>query len=155
MSSLFIKPTSLTLTAPQLSPYLSGYLQSGYKKDTLTYDVVEITGDVIGASISISDYYLPDDGEFHFTVTLAFVAIAQLGIVFGCLDNNLPKKASEIYLREVALKCRRPIKKTTGIEVQLALVGKKPVTNGVYYNGEIDIERKSFVGSASFVLPLT
>ena len=145
----------MILQGTDLQPFFSSYLQGGYKQDNLSLLSVEFAPPCIDGYIDVVQCFMPGDGKFHLTVPLAFICIAQLGIIYGCFDNKLSKKGSEIYLREIELKCKRPIGKMQGILFRLEVIGKKIVPDGIFYKGRIDIEDKSFVGFASFILPLT
>jgi hypothetical protein len=142
------------MSPEELSPYFSPYLQGGYRTDLMSLDSVEIDHDSIRGRLTVQEHYLPSSGEFHLTVPLAFVWIAQLGIIFACIDNGLAKKEKEIYLREITLTCKRPVMKTSDLSFRLQVVRKMRVANGVFYRGCVDIEDNSFVGAASFALPL-
>ena len=144
----------MILRNEDLQPFFSPYLQGGYKRDVLLLSVAELTPPYIDARLDVAQCFTPADGEFHLTVPLAFIWIAQLGIIYGCLDNGLSTKEGEVYLRKIELTCKQPIKKTRDIFFHLEITGKKKVPNGVFYRGNIDIEHQSFVGFASFVLPL-
>lgn len=139
---------------PELKPFLSSYLTGGWKQDELALKAVFVEEERIHAQLSVVDYFMPGDGVFHFTVPLAFIWIAQLGIIYACFDNRLKEKSGEVYLREITMRCPKRITRTDSIQMDLKLVSKKRYDNMVYYTGAIDIEEGSFIGEAKFVFPL-
>jgi hypothetical protein len=137
-----------------LMPFYSNYLQGGYKEDVLELEFVEVLGQSITGYLSVKECFIPGDGQFHLTVPLVFVWIAQLGIIHGCIENELPRKEGEIYLREIQIKCRRPVNKTKGIKITLTTTKRKHVPEGIFYYGIIDVDDKAFVGYGSYILPI-
>jgi hypothetical protein len=144
----------MILTSRELAPYYSNYLQGGYREDVLQLDYTEIIKDSITGYLSVKQCFLPTDGEFHLTVPLTFIWIAQLGIIFGCVENNLPQKQGEIYLREIQIKCYQPVNKKEGIKITLSKVKSVLLPNGIFYKGIVDVENKAFVGYGTYILPV-
>lgn len=141
------------LAAPQLAPYLSPYLQGGYKQDSLALNHVEVDAAGIRGSLDVRECFMPLTGEFHLTVPLAFIWVAQLGIIYGCVTSGLREKPGEIFLREINMTCKRPVTKMRDINFSLRLIRKLRTPGGMFYRGSLDIENKSFTGVSSFVLP--
>jgi hypothetical protein len=144
----------LKLSQDDIKPYLSSYLNGGWKQDELILTSVEYDKDWICGNLQVVKWFLPSDGLFHFTVPLAFIWIAQLAIIKVCIDHGLKEKPGEIYLREVNIKCNRTIKKTDDIAVLLTLQSKRYVGNQVYYIGTIDVDDNAFSGIGKFISPL-
>ena len=94
---------------------------------------------------------MPGDGVFHLSVPIATLWIAQLAIIHGCVDNELPRKAGEVFLREFNLQCRRTVTKTEAIVIDLQLEHKRQVGEAVYYSGSLDVDNGAFVGSGKFI----
>lgn len=96
---------------------------------------------------------MPQTGEFHLAVPVAFILIAQLGIIHGCVANGIKEKRNEIYLREIRVKCRKEINSPTEIKVELCVTSSKVIKEGILYKGNISINNGSFIGEAIYVLP--
>jgi hypothetical protein len=126
----------------------------GWRQDEFALDAVDVEPGCIRGVIRPVKFFLPSDGMFHLTVPSAFIWVAQLGIIYGCWDQNLARKPGEIFIRDIHLRCRRPVTVTTGIEFVLPVVSKRPVSDGIFYRGSISVDRDAFVGEATFVLPL-
>jgi hypothetical protein len=56
-------------------------------------------------------------------------------------------------LREVSLKCLRPVTDPTQISVRLRLRFRRPVPGGMYYVGDIDVDHGGFAGRIGFTFP--
>jgi hypothetical protein len=126
----------------------------GWRKDSLKLDAIDIEPGCIRAILHATDFFVPSDGVFHLTVPAVFVWVAQLAIIYGCWEHNLPKKPGEIYIREIDLKCKRTVKAVEGIEFVLTLLSQRKVPEGIYYHGSISVDRDAFVGEGRFILPL-
>ncbi|PQJ80626.1 hypothetical protein [Polaribacter porphyrae] len=142
------------LTKKEWAPYISNYLSLGWKEDNYEITSIEYSSEKIISYISLSSYFLPKTGVYHFSIPLAFNIIAQLGIIHGCLDNNIKKKSKEIYLREIQLKCKHIISSTKDIKIEIKVTVKRSVKNGFFYIGNISIGNNSFSGEAKYILPI-
>jgi hypothetical protein len=143
------------LSHDQIEPYLSAYLTGGWRKDEFILDSVEVEQGRIRGLVRAVEYFLPSDGAFHLTAPSVFIWVAQLAIIYGCWEQKLPKKPGEIYVRDIHLKCKRPVRSTSGIEFVLTLLSKRQVPEGVFYAGSISVDQEAFVGEGTFVLPLS
>lgn len=142
------------LSAKDIEPFLSPYLMGGWRKDNVSIKSVILGNGKIKATLKVDHYFNPADGVFHFTVPLAFLFIAQLGIIYGCIDNGLSEKRGEIFLREIDIQCRKVINKVDDLNIELLLTSKTVVRNGIYYIGEINIEENSMIGTGKYILPI-
>jgi hypothetical protein len=142
------------LKKKQWAPYISNYLSFGWKEDKYEITSIEYSSERITSYISLSSYFLPKTGVYHLSIPLAFNIIAQLGIIHGCLDNNIKKKSNEIYLREIQLKCKQVINSTKDIKIEIEVIVKRSVKNGFFYIGNISIENNSFTGKVKYTLPI-
>ncbi|MBL9123445.1 MAG: hypothetical protein JNG90_07410 [Planctomycetaceae bacterium] len=142
------------MTREQIAPFLSGYLMGGWREDELRLMEVDVARDRITGIVDAVRHYAPSDGQFHLTVPQAFLWISQLGIIHGCWDHELERKPGEIYLREIGLQCRAPVRQTCGIEVTIHITGRRRVPQGCFYQGTVAIGGAAFVGEAKYVLPL-
>lgn len=144
----------MTLEPDDIKPFLSPYLIDGWKKDNISITKIDYEEGKISCLLNVNEYFTPADGEFHFTVPLAFIFIAQLGIIYGCLENGLPKKPGEIFLREINLQCRTIISKKQDIQIEIKLASKTKVQGGIYYIGVINIENGAMSGIGKYILPI-
>ncbi len=141
------------LTPQQLEPYLSGYLMGGWREDDLVLDSVEVERGRIRGMISARAFYMPGDGTFHLTVPSVFIWVSQLAIIYACWEQCLPRKPGEIYVREIDLKCRRPVTSPRDIRFSLTLTSQRRVPEGIYYCGAISVDDGAFIGDGRFILP--
>lgn len=144
----------MRLDRSEVEPYLSPYLMGGWRQDELVLKSVVVGTSEIAADLDAVAYFVPGDGNFHLSVPVAVLWIAQIAIIYGCIDNHIPKKTGEIYLREIALECRRPITESHSIGLTLKLLSKRLMPKSVYYHGTIDIAQGAFLGTGKFVFPL-
>lgn len=145
----------MQLPLSTLQPYMSQYLIGGWKKDNLELQAVDFTPGQIRGIFHVTNYFMPGDGVFHFTVPLAFIWIAQLAIIYACVEHDLKEKPGEVYLREIDIKCNTMINKTDGIEILLNFNSKRYLQNKVYYIGKINIDDAAFTGAGKFIFPLS
>ena len=142
------------ITADEVEAFRSSYLSGGYKEDTIALRHAAVGPDSIIGTYDVVENFLPSTGGFHFTLLLAFVAIAELGIIFGHVDNGLTAKTSEVLLTRLNIRCGRLVTATTDIPVRLSLT-KRIVRDGAAFHwGDIDVYDRAFHGTAAFVLPL-
>ncbi len=144
----------MQLSSSEVRPYLSPYLMGGWRQDEFELDSAVVEECSIRGQIRVKRFFEPGDGEFHLALPAAFIWIAQLAIIHGCWVHRLPRKSSEIYIRDIQLKCRRPIRSMPVIEFALTEIACKPVQGGSFHSGRIAIDRDAFVGRGRFVFPL-
>jgi len=144
----------LELGSFEVSPYMSSYLTGGWKRDELILEKVLITAASIEGIFRVGDYDPPSDGKFHLAVPIVFVSIAQLAIIYACIDQGLSEKRGEVYLRQINLKCLKPVNDTDSISLLLTLTSRKRINDFTYYGGLINVQHGRFAGSASFVFPV-
>lgn len=139
-----------------LEPYLSPYLDGGWKQDDLKLDSIHIDRETktFTGYFTVTDAFMPGDGVFHFSVPIAFICIAQVAIVGACVDLDISRKPGEVYVREIDLKCSTMINRSEGIEVVLRLGRRFFLGQRVFYEGEINVCDGAFSGRGSFVIPL-
>lgn len=145
----------MLLSPDQIKPYLSPYLMGGWRDDEMALQQVDVEPGCIRGVVQVTDYFMPGDGVFHLTVPSVFIWFAQLAIVYGCWEQKLSKKPGEIFVRDIQIKCKRPVTSTEGIEFVLTLSSKRRVAEGVFYAGNFSVDREAFVGSGKFLLPLS
>ena len=76
----------------------------------------------------------------------------QLGVIYGCAQHGC-SEARTLSLREISLKCLRPVTDPTQISVRLRLRFRRPVPGGIYYVGDIDVDHGGFAGRIGFTFP--
>ena len=144
----------MQLTSAEIAPYLSAYLTGGWREDELQLVSVDVERDRITGVVNVLRSFGAGDGQFHLTVPQAFIWVAQLGIIHGCWDHQLSQKPGEIYLREIGLQCRAPVRHPREIEVTINITARRSVPGGCFYQGTLAIGGAAFVGEAKYVLPL-
>lgn len=149
-----MSPSDKTID-PAFEPFLSAYLSGGYKEDELVYDSITVEEGSIAATCSIGRHFLPPSGVFHLTLPLAFIAVAQLSIIYAHIDNGLRRKESEIFVHDINLKCKHPVTRTRDIHVRLDVLAKRAMADGVFYVGGINVADEAFHGRGTFLLPLS
>lgn len=146
------------LTSAQLRPYLSSYLLNGWQEERMEITSVSLAQGEITGWIDVLEYPMPTDGQFHFSAQAAMQWVSQLGIIYGCWDNELSEKAGEVYLRNISLHFNRAISKTRNIEITLrfpASCQRRLSGSRVYYKqAHIDVENGAFDGRGSFLVPI-
>jgi hypothetical protein len=134
--------------APMLSPYLIG----GYRDDELRIDRVDFGARRLIAYCSIPTHFAPQ-GAFLLSSVVALVGIAQLAILYAHLDSGVLRKESDVFLRDLALRCTAPVRKTSDIAFELRCTARRQTAAGSYYAGDILIEHGAYTGRGAFVLP--
>lgn len=148
----------MKLDAESLRAYRSPYLDGGWKDEAFSLAEVDIMPGRITGRLDLVSAGPPADGEFHLSAQAALVWISQLGIIYACWENALPRKMGEVYMRDLSLCFHRPVTRTQGIEFEVSFPGRcRRVLSAetVFYRKvPIRVDRDAFVGTASFVLPL-
>lgn len=142
------------ILAKDLHPFFSEYLMGGYRQDRSSLTHVEIAGGKIEGFINVEEYFMPSEGQFHFTVPLSLLWVSQLAIIYACIDNNISSKKGESYLTKWNITCKKPIIQTKQIKITMILESKRQLKKNFLYRGSFDICNKSFYGKASFIFPV-
>lgn len=137
---------------------MSDYLRGGWQQEQMSFSSVQVEQGRIVGELNVQHFPMPDDGRFHLSAQSAINWMSQLGIIYGCWDNGLARKAGEVYLRSMALSFHRPVAKTEGIMMEVHFpehCRRVLANNSVYYKQVLfSIEDGAFVGEGSFILPL-
>ena len=137
--------------------YMSEYLESTWKLEKMAFRSVSVERGTIVGLLDVKEYAIDDDGEFHLSAQAAMAWMSQLAIIYGCWDNNLPKKVGEVYLRKMQLDFYRPVRKTCAIHISGSVPpnGRRVLPDeSVYYRDvKFSIEQGAFSGTASFIVP--
>lgn len=121
-------------------PLVSEYLASGYRTDELLLNRVLLDDERILASVKVSQFFMPGDGQFHLTTMMAIIWLSQLGIVYSCLDNGLKSKEHEFYMREFRVRCRKRILELNDILLELIITGKRVTGDTIHYSADFDVD---------------
>ncbi|RZM76465.1 hypothetical protein [Pseudoalteromonas rubra] len=147
----------IQLTQAQQRAYMSDYLENGWREERMSFSSVSLEPGYIDGRINVEHFQMPGDGRFHFSAQSAMIWISQLGIIYGCWDNQLSKKAGEVYLRDLDIKFKRTINTTEEVRFEGFFpkqCKKRLSDNLVYYkNAQIHVEGGAFTGTASFLVP--
>ena len=135
----------------QYAAYRSAYLAGGYHEDAASLDEVQIARNAIRGSFRMIKHYEPG-GQFELSAHHVLLWALQLGVIFGCAVHGL-SEAKDIALREISLKCLRPVTNPERILVRLRLRFRRPVPGGIYYVGDIDVDHGGFAGRIGFTVP--
>ncbi|MGH6920005.1 MAG: hypothetical protein ACREJ0_20135 [Geminicoccaceae bacterium] len=136
----------------QYAEYRSAYLAGGYHEDAASLDDVQITRTSIRGSFRMTRRFAEPDGHFELSAHNVMLWALQLGVIFGCAQHGCSKERN-LSLREVSLKCLRPVTDPTQISVRLRLRFRRPVPGGMYYVGDIDVDHGGFAGRIGFTFP--
>jgi hypothetical protein len=136
----------------QYAAYRSAYLAGGYHEDAASLDDVQITRSAVRGSFRMTSCFEGAGGRFELSVANVVVWALQLGVIYGCMQHDC-SKARNISVREISLKCLRPVTDPSQISVRLRLRFRRPVPGGIYYVGDIDVDHGGFAGRIGFTFP--
>ena len=142
------------LTERDIEPYLSEYLVRGYQSDSFLIDSIAVDANTASCVFSVVEHFVPSDGEYHLTLPTAFLVIAQAAIIWGHVKVGLAKKESEVWVTSLNLRCPKPVLHDSRLSLDLKLERSRRLQDGMLFSGSVDVEEGSFVGKASFYLPL-
>ena len=131
--------------------YRSAYLSGGYHEDAASLDEVQITRNAIRGSFRMTSRF-EADGPFELSAANVVLWALQLGVIYGCTQNNC-SAARGLSLREISLKSLRPVTDPRQLSVRLRLRFRRPVPGGSYYVGDIDVDDGGFAGRIGFTFP--
>ena len=134
----------------QYAAYRSAYLTGGYHEDAASLDEVQITRNAVRGSFRMTRRF--EEGPFELSVANVVVWALQLGVIYGCVQQG-SAAAQDLSLREISLKCLRPVTDPARISVSLRLRFRRPVPGGTYYVGDIDVDGGAFAGRIGFTFP--
>ena len=136
----------------QYAAFRSAYLTGGYHDDAASLDEVQITRSAVRGIFRMTRCFEGEEGPFELSVANVVVWALQLGVIYGCTQHDC-SEAKDISLREISLKCLRPITDPSHISVRLRLRFRRPVPGGTYYVGDIDVGHGGFAGRIGFTFP--
>jgi hypothetical protein len=136
----------------EYAAYRSAYLAGGYHEDTAVLDDVQITRNSVRGNFRMTERFEVPGQRFELSVPNAVVWALQLGVIYGCVQHSC-SESRNLSLREISLKCLRPVTDPTDIPMRLRFRFRRPVQGGVYYVGDIDIAHGGFAGRIGFTFP--
>jgi len=144
----------MRLSSSEIKPLMSEYIKHGYKKDDVVISSLEIFDRSIVANIDVENYFMPTDGQYHFTALHTELCVIQMLIIYTCSTLEMTKKPGEAYLREFQMKMKRKINKTKNICIHVEIEKFKMIKKNVFVKGKFDVEERSFYGEICGILPL-
>ena len=132
--------------------YRSAYLAGGYHEDAARLDAVHVTRNSVRGSFRMTSRFEQPDGPFALSAHNVVLWALQLGVIYGCVQQACAE-AKDLALREISLKCLRPVTDPAQIAVSLRLRFRRPVPGGIYYVGDIDVDHGAFAGRIGFTFP--
>jgi len=136
----------------EYAAYRSAYLAGGYHEDAASLDEVRITRSSVRGSFRVTSHFREPDGRFALSAHNVVLWALQLGVIYGCVQGG-SSEAKDLSLREISLKCLRPVADPAQISVTLRLRFRRPVPGGTYYVGDIDVDGGAFAGRIGFTFP--
>lgn len=136
----------------EYAAYRSAYLTGGYHDDAASLDEVQMTRNSVRGTFRMTSRFEGTEEPFELSAPNLVVWALQLGVIYGCTQHGC-SKARDISLREISLKCLRPVTDPTQISVRLRLRFRRPVPGGMYYVGDIDVDHGGFAGRIGFTFP--
>lgn len=130
----------------------SAYLTGGYHEEAASLDDVTVTRNAVRGSFRMVRQFESGDGGFALSVPNVVIWTLQLAEIYGCEQHGRMEK-HDLSLREISLKCLRPVTDPDNIVVRLRLRFRRPVPGGVYYVGDIDVADGGFAGRIGFTFP--
>lgn len=141
-----------------IEKYLSDYLMRGWKEEDLRLQRVEIDDGHVAGYVDVDHYPPPGDGVFHLSAQTALVWIAQVGIIYGCWENNLPCKMGEVFMRDLSMRFNRPVHRCQAIRIAAKFDSSTrrvlPDSSVYYKNAQFNVDDGAFTGTASFIVPI-
>lgn len=136
----------------EYAAFRSAYLVGGYHDDAASLDQVEITKRSACGHFRMTRHFLPPDGQFELSVPIVVAWALQLGIIYGCAQHGC-SGSRDLSLREISLKCLRPVTDPEDIVVRLRFRYRRPAPGGMYYVGDLDVDNGCFAGRIGFSFP--
>jgi hypothetical protein len=145
--------TERMLSIPkEYAAYGSAYLTGGYHEDAASLDEVGVTKNSVRGSFRMTRQFEAAEGRFELSAPNVVLWALQLGVINGCTQHGCSGER-DLSLREISLKCLRPVTEPTDIVVRLRIRFRRPVPGGVHYVGDIDVADGGFAGRIGFTFP--
>jgi hypothetical protein len=142
----------MKLVGESVRPFMSAYLDEGFRDDEIDLERVDFSPSQIRADFKVRRAYMPLDGRFHLSATLAMNCIGQAGVVYAGLSSGRAERAGEIYLADLRIGFRKPVLTE---EFTVDFLCKKRIERMglVTYSGTGQVHDGCFVFEARFVAP--
>lgn len=147
----------MRLSPETLRAYRSAYLDDGWLAERFELASVDVEPGRACGIINLQHSAATADEAFHLSAIAALRWISQLGIIYACWEQSLPRKAGEVYLRDLALRFRDPVTRRHGIRIEVAFPkhARRRLPAAMYYRQvAIDVDAGAMTGTASFLLPV-
>ena len=136
----------------EYAAYRSAYLAGGYHEDAASLDEVHVARSSVRGNFRLIKHFQEPDGQLALSPHNVMLWALQLGVIYGCVQQG-STAAKDLSLREISLKCLRPVADPARISVSLRLRFRRPVPGGTYYVGDIDVDGGAFAGRIGFTFP--
>ncbi|MEM7022687.1 MAG: hypothetical protein AAF637_08820 [Pseudomonadota bacterium] len=136
----------------EYAAFASTYLTGGYHKDAAILDDVQIGRTSVGGRFRMTSRFEPPEGGVDLSIPNVVSWILQLAVIYGCTQHGLSGYRN-LSLREVSLKALRPVEDLSSITVRIRVRFRRPVPQGVYYVGDIDVADGGYAGRIGFTFP--
>jgi hypothetical protein len=136
----------------QISLFNSAYVTEVSLSERVKLDRLLLDDDRAVARFSVESAYKDKNGVYHLTVPVVTNVLFQVGLVSTAVLSGLnDARKKEAFMRELNMKCSKPVNKQSDINFQLKLKRHGSSSHGQYMFGEFDVENGSFFGTSSFV----
>lgn len=140
------------LTREEIHKFNSQYVTSILLTESINIDKLFVSEGYAKAELSIVSDYMDKTGLYHLTVPLVVSALFQVALVATAkLEGLTDGRENEAFMRELQVKCSKPVRKKTGISFHLKQIRRSSSSFGRYFIGEFSVEDRSFFGKGSIV----
>ncbi|MFZ9739699.1 MAG: hypothetical protein ACO3EZ_17010 [Prochlorotrichaceae cyanobacterium] len=137
-------------------PYLSSYLQNGWKSDRHYIKSIDLTPETIVVAVDVLHSYYPKTA-YYFSTIHAIPLLYQFVILHACWENQWPEKPGDVYLRDLHIETPRMIQQQENIRFVLNLVARRSTPQWLYYAMQFTIGDEgvpqAFRGSLKYAVP--
>lgn len=113
-------------------PYVSSYLQHGWKTDRHYIKSIELTPEGMVVVVDVLHSYYPKD-QYYFSTIHAIPLLYQFVILHACWENQWPAKPGDVYLRNLEIDTPRMIQQQENIHFVLSLLTRRKTPQWLYY----------------------
>ena len=113
-------------------PYVSSYLQQGWKTDRHYIKSIELTPERMVVAVDVLHSYYPKD-QYYFSTIHAIPLLYQFVILHACWENQWPAKPGDVYLCNLQIDTPRMIRQQENIHFVLNLLTRRKTPQWLYY----------------------
>jgi hypothetical protein len=138
----------LVVLAPHVvDSSISSYLRDGWRQERVVLERVECGASGIRGQLTLSNHVRAADAQFHVSALQIMIWVQQLAIVYACQALDATKdEIGEVYLREFALRFRRPVRDPKDIAIEMR-PGFCRMTKQLFFcSGNVDVGNGAIVG---------